>query len=387
VIDGGDIFAEAAPQRPFERVAISLPETEIPRIAIPEKIRQMAKKFGDIAWGKFRDIPFKPSAEDRAYLDEFVLPNVTLPRATRERIATAYASDTMTVGDMDTIRRSLGAQAERGGAAKVGNTDYRDLKNDVMAMMGEAVPETTEAVRRFAGLMQAAEGAEIGITAASPGTGLIKFVSDMMKAKSSMLRGVPPGARASIIEQGLGNPSEAYTLARELESNTGFAKRFEAAVAAPEARDLAEYAIQQKRGIDAIAALARVPEEKVESALKTAGGMVDLVAGAAFNVGGAFKATLVRRILERAQIGKAPAERLADMLLKPEMRDQAMKAIANLPLTEGGRVNKGLQGFIRAAFSDAARFAARDATLAASQIGKDNARMPEGYVGVEQREQ
>ena len=377
VIDGGDLFgegvqAEAATARPFERVAINLPEVNIGRVETPGELRRKAQRFGDIAWGKFRDVPFRFSPEDATYFEQFVLPNVSLPRATRERILRNYASGNMTVGDMDTVRRSLGAQAQRGGAAKVGNTDYRDLKDDVVAMMGEAVPETREAIRQYAALMQAADGAEVGIRAGAPGTDLIKLVDDLADLKAPARRGVAPGARASVISQALGNPAEAYKFASELEGNTGFGRRFVAAVGRREAQNLAEYAMSAKRGIDAMFSMARIAPDRIPSALRTADDLIDTVAAGTFGAGGAFKASVISNILAKAKIGERQAERLADMLLDHTRRQQAIKAIGNLPRTDGrAKVGRAAQEIIRTSF-----------VRAAAEIGKDNAQMPEGSVAI-----
>jgi hypothetical protein len=381
VIDGGDLFGEGVSQgatgRPFERVMIDLPNVEIPRVATPGKLEEMAGKFADNAWSKFRDIPFRFTPEDATYFEEFVLPNLSLPKLTRERILRNYASDNMTVGDMDIVRRSLGSQAQRGGAAKVGNTDYRDLKEDVMAMMADVVPATRDAVKKYASLMQAAEGARIGKIAAKPETDLIDFVDSLAKLKTPAKQGVAPGARASVIAQGLGNPAEAYKFATEIESNTGFGRRFAAAVGPKEAADLAEYAMSAKRGIDSLFSMARIAPDKIPSALRTVDDLINTAAVGTLGAGGAFKANVVSTMLARAKIGERQAERLADMLLDPKRRKDAIKAIGNLPRTDlRAKVSRGASDIIRYAF-----------VKTASDIGKDNARMPENRisVGMEER--
>lgn len=370
VIDGGTLYGTADTARtPFERAAIQMPATEIGRIETPGSLRQKAKKFGNIAWGQFEDIPFNMSATDRAYFDEYILPYVSLNRLARDDFMRNYASGNLTIGDMDIIRKSLGKSANSGA---IGSEKHGVLKDDVMAMMSKAVPETREAVSTFAGLMQAADGAELGIKAARPDTSLIKFIDDLMETKDAARRGVAPGARASVIEQGLGNPLKAYKFARELSEDSSFAKRFAAGVGEGEATRLAKYADQQRRGIDSLAALAKIPEKKVESQLQTTEGLLDLVAAGTFNVGGAFKSGIIGGLVARARPGRWQADRLAEMLLDPRRRNEALKAIAGLDAADGTRKLGGIvKDIVRDSFM-----------RAVAEIGKDNTEMPEGYIGV-----
>jgi hypothetical protein len=384
VIEGGELFGErvaagAPGARPFERVNVEIPKGVIGRVETPGSLRQKAKKFGAIAWGKFGDIPMQMDAGDRAYVEEAILPFAvsSLPKATRERLLTAFETNTMTIGDMDLIRRTLGNQANKGGAGKIGAGDYAALRDDVLAIMAETVPQTKQAVATYGALMQAAKGAEIGVEAAKPGADLIKVVDSLAEVGKRARPGIAPGARASVISQGMGNPRQAYRLASELEANPGFNKRFEAAVGASEAQDLADFAIRQKRGIDSLMAMARIPEEKIETTLGKVDGIIDVVAASTLNVGGAFKANAVMEIIRRAKTDQRTADRLANMLLNPKQRDIALKAIANLPrqdkMAKLGRLGQDIiyNSFLRTA----------------AEIGKDNTRLPEGYIRTEEEGQ
>lgn len=358
---------------PFSPTAIKATSSvKIPFAATPGRLERAADAFGDRAWGKFRSTPFQFTPDDAAYFEDFILPNVSLPKATRERIMANYASDNMTIGDLDTVRRALGAQANRGGAAKVGNSDYRDLKEDVMSIMADAVPETRTAIKQYAALMQAADGARVGKIAARSGSDLTKVVDELAALKPAAKKGVAPGARAEIIAQAMGNPAEAYKLASELETNEGFRRKFAMAVGGDAVDSLSEYAMSAKRGIDAMFSMARIAPDRIPSALRTADDLIDTVAAGTFGAGGAFKASVISNILAKAKIGERQAERLADMLLDPARRQQAIKAIGNLPRTDGrAKVGRAAQEIIRTSF-----------VRAAAEIGKDNAQMPEGSVAI-----
>jgi hypothetical protein len=366
--------ADGIPLRPFD--AIELPTVPIDRIETPGSLRRKAAKFGDIAWTKFRDIPVRWTNagggrmgigdQHRAYLTDVIFPTVSLPKALRDKIATNIEADTLTIGDLDNIRQALGRQAKAPQGFEAAN-----MRDDLLAMMAEQVPETKAAVGQYAALMQASRGAELGLKAATPGSDLVSFIDAAADLKKGERVGLGPGARAEIVAQGLGNPAEAYRLAKELGENSGFQKRFRLAVGDAEAEDLATFAGQQKRGIDAMMAIARVKPDKVESALGSIDSIIDLGAASVLGAGGAFKASLIQQFIAKTQVREKAAEALADQLLNPAKRREALAAIGNLPLKDGGKAYAKAKEMVRNAFM-----------LTAAQIGKDNARMPEGFVGV-----
>jgi hypothetical protein len=371
--NGGPAMGDV-PLRPFD--AIPLPTVEIKRIETPGELRRLANKFGDIAWSKFRDIPVRWTnvggdrmgigEQHKAYLTDVIFPTAILPRLLKDKIAANIATDTLTIGDLDNIRQALGRQAKAPQGFEAGYA-----RDDLLAIMAEQVPETKQAVGQYAALMQAARGADLGRKAASPGTDLISFIDDAADLKKGERVGLGPGARAEIVSQGFGNPTEAYRLAKELQENSGFQKRFRLAVGDAEAADLATFAGQQKRGIDAMMAIARVKPDKVESALGSIDSIIDLGAASVLGAGGAFKASLIQQFIAKTQVREKAAEALADQLLNPAKRREALAAIGNLPLKEGGKAYGKAKEMVRNAFM-----------LTAAQIGKDNARMPEGFVGV-----
>lgn len=347
--------------RPFDR--IELPQVDISRVETPGSLEMKAKRFGDIAWGQFRNTPFD-IGNDAGFIESIVLPNLSLPRAAKERIAINFQNNTLTVGDMDDIRRAFGKRANAGGP---GSQDYADLRDDVLAMMSERVPETREAVARYAIYRQAAEGAKIGIQAASPETNLIKFVDDVSALSDRARRGVAPGARASIISQATGNPLQSYKFARELEINPGFTKRLETAIGKNEAQDIIQFSSQLRRGVDSLAAMSKIPVEKVENSLRRADGLIDIVAASTLGAGGAFKANIASQLFSRFGMSARVADRLADQLLDPRNRRNALRIIADTPMRDSkSKIGRGVNDVIRNAF-----------IRTAAEIGKDNTQTPE----------
>ncbi len=353
----------SAGNRPFDRLAPV--DTVIGRAENPQALRNRAAAFADQAFSKFRNDKFELNDESRATLED-VFPK--LPGREFNEIKARFVKDELTLGDMDRIRRGLN---KKGASGATDAYDLRQQAGDVLAFMSEQKPETAQAVGKMATLMRAADGAEIGLTAAKPGTDLNTFVDNMLRLTERERKGVPAGARQEIVSQTMQDPYKVYTFAKQIELAPEFGKRLGIAIGPTEAQSIADMAVRQKKGIDAMLALARIPTDKVDTALRSAEGMVDIVAATALGGGGAFKAGIVNDLLKRANIGKGAAEKLADKLLDPAQRRAAIAAMGNLPSANGGKLYGRAPEIIRNAFM-----------LTAAQIGKDNARMPEGFVGV-----
>jgi hypothetical protein len=157
--------------------------------------------------------------------------------------------------------------------------------------------------------------------------------------------GAALGARSGLFEQAVESPNQSYALARRLEQDPGLQARLRQALLPGEADALIAFATQQKRGVDAIASLASIPQDKIETLLDSTEEMTDAVVAAGLGAGGAFNAGLINGILARTNIGRGAANKLAEDLLNPGRRERVIELLerAGLPRT-------GLREIVQSAF-------------------------------------
>ncbi len=316
----------------------------------PEEIRRQANDLADTEFGAIANRPVSLDQFGQQFMLEDVLPYVNLPRMTRDQIRqTVEQGGTLTVADMDRMRRALA----KSGGVSIGGVPYERMADDIQATITNQVPAYGEAVENMARRLAVADGgdprflggAELGRAAVSGNTGT-RDVTDAMRRQSAEGRtGAALGARSGVFNEAIESPGKSYALARRLAEDPGFAQRLRSTMGQAEADDLIAFATQQKQGVDAIAAMARIPQDKIETLLDSTEEMTDAVVAAGLGAGGAFKAGILNSILARTNIGRGAADRLAEDLLNPARRERVIELLERVGLPK-----TGLREIVQSAF-------------------------------------
>jgi hypothetical protein len=312
-------------------------------------------------------LPFNP--EDAGYIKTVILPEIggALRPQTRKDMIEAINNGEMTVDMADTLRKKL--RDIQDGATGVEKERFRQMAEDIKDLVGKQVPEYPAGLAKYGELAEASKGAKIGERAAfTTGANVNDIADDILLAGQRMRAGLKPGMRAGLIGRSQGRPRDVYDMASNLEENRALQAKLAELTSPEEAATYIEYAKQQRRGIDSIMAMAGIPQGRIPETLNDVRDIGKVIAANTLNVGGAFKWNVVDMLIERSDITGRGAERLADMLLDPRNRDIAIKAIGK---KMGG---KGKEVLYRAFLRTAA------------EIGKDNARLPEGYVTTDEEQ-
>lgn len=314
----------------------------------PEELKRRASDLANAEFGAIRDTPVDISGMHQVIAED-ILPYVSLPKLTRDRLRNALDNgQPLTVGDFDTIRRALGKNPQVPGAR-----DYKDLADEVNQFVSNQVPEYGVAVRNFARRNAVADGgnpgyvggANLGRQAASPGASTTDTLAAIARQSPEGATGVTLGARSGLYDDSL---SQSYSLATRAANDPGFRERIVAAMPGGEGEAFLNYAASQKQAIDALAALARVPPDKIETVLNSTEDMVDILSGFGFGGGGAFKAAIVNNLLARTPIGRAAAEKLADDLFDPKKLPRVLDI-----LEKSGMPRRGVRELVQGVFLSA----------------------------------
>jgi hypothetical protein len=352
----------------------------------PESILQATRARGDKEFSAFRDTPVQLNEADVRFVTDTIIPNAPVSRIVDARVAeplrtrAAAASELQALvtkieadnaararmtptelnnvldritelkawlddpveavaGDLDIYRRSLGKRAR----AKPGE-GYKEAKDDLEDLIANQIPEARTAIENYARGKQTAEGAEFGRTALAS-RGAVDFPEQFRGLSEPGREGAVLGARSGLFEQAVESPGQSYALARRLEQDPGFRDRLRLTLPPGEADDLIAFATAQKQGVDAIASLARIPQDKIETLLDSTEEMTDALVAAGIGAGGAFQAGIVNGVLARTNIGRGAADRLAEDLLNPNRRERVFELLerAGLPKT-------GLREIVQSAF-------------------------------------
>jgi len=315
----------------------------------PEEIRRRANDAADVEFGAIANRPVRLDQFGQQFMLEEVLPYVNLPKLTRDQIRqTVEQGGTLTVADMDAIRRALA----KSGGANLGGVPYERMADDIQAYITQQVPAYGQAVENMARRLSVADGgdprflggAELG--RAAVGSAGTQDVVDAARRQTIPGReGAALGARSGVFNAAIESPGKSYALARRLTEDPGLRQRLQATMGQAEADDLIAFATQQKQGVDAIASLARIPQDRIETLLDSTEEMTDAVVAAGLGAGGAFKANILNSILARTNIGRGAADRLAEDLLNPNRRERVFELLerAGLPKT-------GLREIVQSAF-------------------------------------
>lgn len=311
-------------------------------IAGPESIRQATRAQGDVEFAAFRDTPVALDPADVQFMRDQVVPNAPVSRIVGGRVEEGLSDDfnpALAAGDMDLLRRSLRSRARsRPGEG------YAETADDLEAIITAQVPEAQTALDNYRRGMTTADGADFGRTALRQG-GAVDFPETYAALNAAGQEGAALGARSGLFEQAIESPSQSYRLAARLQQDPGFQERLRMALPANEADELIAFATQQKQGVDSIAALARIPQDKIETLLDSTEEMTDAIVAAGLGAGGAFKAGLLNSILARTNIGRGAADRLADDLLNPDRRERVIRL-----LEQAGLPRQGVREIVQGAF-------------------------------------
>lgn len=316
----------------------------------PEEIRRRANDAADAEFGAIAGNPVRLDQFGQQFMLEEVMPYVNLPRLTRDQIReTLEQGGTLTVADLDLVRRALA----RSGGANVGGVPYERMADDIQAYITSQVPAYGQAVENMARRLSVADGgdprflggAELGRAAVAGSAGTQDVLDAARRQTVPGAEGAALGARSGVFNEAIESPGKSYALARRLAEDPGLRQRLQATMGQAEADDLIAFATAQKQGVDAMAALARIPQDKIETLLDSTEEMTDAVVAAGLGAGGAFKAGILNSILARTNIGRGAADRLAEDLLNPDRRERVIELLerAGLPRT-------GLREIVQSAF-------------------------------------
>jgi hypothetical protein len=306
----------------------------------PERAKAIRKADDRLNYGAVENTTFPIVGVDRAVLETEILPYVTLPKATRDKISERFEQNALTGGDLVTIRRALDRfNKERTNSGRA----YEDIVAELDAIIGNVAPALNQARAVSAANRAFTEGTEVGRQAGTPGTRSGEVVDTIANLRPAQAPGVAPGTRSALIDRAAGNPRESYALARELQTNPAFQDQLRAALPAQEADDLIAFATAQRQAIDSLGAMARIPPEKMDSILNNVEGMTDAIIGLGFGAGGAFKASMANSLIARLGVGRGAANRLAEDLLEPGRRDRAIELLERAGLPRNG-VRELVQG-------------------------------------------
>jgi hypothetical protein len=279
---------------------------------------------------------------DQFILANDILPYVSLPKATRDKVMERLEKNELTGLDFQNIRQSLtrfGGQVEKSGRA------YDDLVTELDAIIDTTPVGAGFRQARAASAEQRSriEGIELGQTAARPSQQMTEVVGRIDTATPAQFEGVAPGARGALFNQVAGNPGQSYALARQMDENPAFQTQLRAALPMAEAEDLIAYATQQRKAIDGLAALAKIPANKVEDALNNTEQVIDWGSALTGGAGAAFRANLVDGLARYAGVGRGAAERLAEDLLNPARRERVFSLLESAGVSKVG-AREMLQG-------------------------------------------
>jgi hypothetical protein len=315
----------------------------------PEEIRRRANDAADVEFGAVAGRNVNLDSFGRQFMLDDVLPYVNLPRLTRDQIRnTLEQGGDLSVADMDAIRRAL----SKSGGVSIGGVPYERMAGDIQDEVTAQVPAYGEAVENMARRLSVADGgdprflggAELGRAAVGDAP-TSDVLAAMRRQSPEGAEGAALGARSGVFNAAIESPGKSYALARRLQEDPGLRQRLQATLGQAEADDLIAFATAQKQGVDAIASLARIPQDKIETLLDSTEEMTDAVVAAGLGAGGAFKAGILNSILARTNIGRGAADRLAEDLLNPARRERVIELLerAGLPKT-------GLREVVQAAF-------------------------------------
>jgi hypothetical protein len=296
---------------------------------------------GDRDFGAFRDTRANIAEADRMVILNDIIKDIPLESAFKAKLLDRLDTNSVTGGDLDILRRKI---------AKLENSVEADkslrgtaMRETLLPIFADAIPESAGAVSRYSKGMRAAEGAATGNAALSQG--LVEGAGNLRRLDKVGAKGAEIGARTGVVEQAFRSPGQSYRFASRLENDPTLEAALRTTQGDQAAQEIIDYAKQSKSAIDAVAALAKVPPEKLESLLDNADEMIDFVAAAGLGAGGAFKATLAKNMIARmGGIGENAANKLADDLLNPARRD----AVFNL-LEKQGVSKVGVREIVEAA--------------------------------------
>lgn len=296
---------------------------------------------GDRDFGAFRDKRANIAEADRMVILNDIIKDIPLESAFKAKLLERLDTNSVTGGDLDILRRKIAKLESSVEADK--SLRGTAMRETLLPIFADAIPESAGAVARYSKGMRAAEGAATGNAALNQG--LVEGAGNLRRLDKVGAKGAEIGARTGVVEQAFRSPGQSYRFASRLENDPTLEAALRTTQGDQAAQEIIDYAKQSKSAIDALAALAKVPPEKLESLLDNADEMIDFVAAAGLGAGGAFKATLAKNMIARmGGIGENAANKLADDLLNPARRE----AVFNL-LEKQGVSKVGVREIVEAA--------------------------------------
>ncbi len=333
VLADAEATREALPANLTEQITVG-PNMDTLEVIGPEGIVKRTVERGNQEFPAFYKEERVISPQDRVFLSQNILDGLKFDRRFTEGLQQSLETGKFTGEQLDMIRRQ-NDRLSRGSDPTVRET-ARARRQDILELMDMYFPGAKQPIANYRGGMQTAEGAELGRRAIRPGAGVVDVREELAGQTVDAAKGVALGARSGVFQEAAGGPSAAYALARRLSNSPAEQANLRAALGQQEADSLIEYALASKQAIDNVAALAKIPPEKLSTLLDNIEDISDAVVGIGAGAGGAFKANLVSRLLASADIGRGAANKLADDLMNPARREAAIAVIERAGMPRNG---------------------------------------------------
>lgn len=199
------------------------------------------------ALGPIRDKTVPLKAPDIEFLAEEVLPNVSLTRAAKLQLQDAVDKGTLTIDDLDLLRRKLGDSAR----ARPGQ-GLEELRDAVAKLGATADPAYARAISEYRLASEGIRGAKFGRRAATPNSATeVAGVAEGLSPSAQA--GAEIGARARLADRALATPER---LARDLASNAGLDANLKSVLSGDEVARLQALGRAETRSAENLSALA-----------------------------------------------------------------------------------------------------------------------------------
>lgn len=258
----------------------------------------------------------------------------TLKRRIDEKLADVAEGEAAILSglDVDDLRKAL---RKRGRGATGADVVFNDLADEVEDIARTQSPEFGQAISEFARRSRTAEGVEAGRRAVTQPTG--EFLASLDSAPKETLSALRVGLRSGLADTALESASRANRVVQSLATDSGLVRRLESVMKPVEVRRLQRIGQLQTRAIENINRLApgvrAVEDEGVREAVRDA---VSAIVVAGGNTGGAFKATLFQRALNRLtpKLPDRVVENLAKDAFDPDKVPQVIQALRRAEVGE-----------------------------------------------------
>lgn len=326
---------EAATQRRAGEVAEAIGGARVTTTATAQtaaRTRQAEKQFAeaeadpiDFTSREVQDIIFDPDVRR------------IMPPTLKRRIDDIFAdvpegeAATLTGLDVNDLRKALRKAAKGAtGADRV----FGEIANELEDVARKQSPAFGRAIDEFARRSRTIEGIEAGRRGVTARTG--EFEAGVEAAAPEVRAGIRAGVRSEITDVARESATRAASLSRSLAEDSGLVQRLKSILKPAEVERLQSIGRVQARSAENIAALApgvRASEQaELRSAVKDT---ISSMVAAGGSTGGAFKASIMQRILTRiTRLPENVVENLARDAFDPAKTTKVLAALRRAQISE-----------------------------------------------------